>query len=273
MSKRRWRWSGCDGAAGDRPGPAGSAMRRRRAATVRAATVRAAAAALLGAPLGAVASAAPAAASPITYTFGENTQGQGWTVPPGITSGTFDLVAAIGQGGACDRDGGYGGETKATIPLTPGETLQVNVGDSYYGEVNSGNASDVRRGAFGLADRLLGGGSSHAEASAAGVAFHTGVSGNYYGSVTITIHVPTVTGLSSHAGPTAGGQSVTVTGRGFTGATRVTFGARPATHLVVVSDTKLTVTTPARPAGTVNVHVTGPAGTSVTVPADRYTYR
>ncbi len=120
----------------------------------RAATAGATATILVSATLIAtLASAGPAAAAPTTtYTFGENTQGQSWTVPAGVTSGTFDVIAATGQSVFCHgSDAGLGGETTATIPLIPGEVLQVNVGDSYYGEVNSGNASDVRRGAFGLA--------------------------------------------------------------------------------------------------------------------------
>ena len=39
--------------------------------------------------------------------------------------------------------------------------------------------------------------------------------------------IPTVTSVSPNYGPPAGGNSVTITGTGLTGATKVTFGATP----------------------------------------------
>jgi uncharacterized repeat protein (TIGR01451 family) len=81
-----------------------------------------------------------------------------------------------------------------------------------------------------------------------------------------------VTGVSPSRGPTAGGTSVTVTGSGFTGATAVDFGTVPAASFTVDSDTQITATSPARPAGPVDVTVTTPAGTSAAGAADQYTY-
>jgi hypothetical protein len=83
---------------------------------------------------------------------------------------------------------------------------------------------------------------------------------------------PTVTGVSPNSGPAAGGQDVTVTGSGFTGTTAVSFGTAAAPNLAVASDTQLTVTSPPGAAGTVDVTVTTPAGTSATTPAGQYTY-
>ncbi len=68
---------------------------------------------------------------------------------------------------------------------------------------------------------------------------------------------PVVTGLSPTSGPAAGGTLVTITGTSFTGATAVDFGTTPATNLTVVSDTSITVDSPAG-AGTVDVTVTTP---------------
>ncbi len=62
-----------------------------------------------------------------------------------------------------------------------------------------------------------------------------------------------------------------VTGTSLTGATKVDFGTTPGTNLVVTSDTSLDVTVPAG-AGTVDVTVTVPGGTSPTNPSDQYTY-
>ncbi|MGH9061525.1 MAG: IPT/TIG domain-containing protein, partial [Acidimicrobiales bacterium] len=87
-----------------------------------------------------------------------------------------------------------------------------------------------------------------------------------------TAGAPAVTSVSPNAGPTAGGQSVTINGSGLTGATKVVFGTTKATNIVVVSDAQLTVTNPAHPAGKAVVRVTTPGGTSPTTAGDVYTY-
>jgi len=83
---------------------------------------------------------------------------------------------------------------------------------------------------------------------------------------------PTVTGISPTSGPHAGGTRVTVTGTGFTGATAVRFGTTAGTSTTVNSSTRITVTSPSRPAGIVNVTITTPGGTSAISTADRFTY-
>jgi hypothetical protein len=83
---------------------------------------------------------------------------------------------------------------------------------------------------------------------------------------------PTVTGLSVRRGPASGGTVLTVTGTGFTGATSVGFGGLPATAFTVESDTEIQATTPAEPAGTVDVTVTTPAGGSASSSADQFTF-
>src|SRR6266511_5884992 len=55
---------------------------------------------------------------------------------------------------------------------------------------------------------------------------------------------PTVTGLNPAGGPEAGGNNVTITGTGFTGATSVVFGSSGATNVVVMNDTTITVDAP-----------------------------
>ena len=85
--------------------------------------------------------------------------------------------------------------------------------------------------------------------------------------------VPTLTGISSASGPTAGGVTVTLTGTGLSRATRVAFGSTATTKVVPVSATALRVTTPARPVGTVDVRVTTPGGTSAVTSRARYGYQ
>jgi large repetitive protein len=84
-------------------------------------------------------------------------------------------------------------------------------------------------------------------------------------------YAPTVASLTPSFGPAAGGTSVTIDGTGFTGATVVDFGTTAATNLTFVSDTELTVDSPAG-TGTVDVTVTTPSGTSSTSPDDLFTY-
>ncbi|UAK31851.1 IPT/TIG domain-containing protein [Nocardia asteroides] len=73
--------------------------------------------------------------------------------------------------------------------------------------------------------------------------------------------VPTLATVAPRSGPTTGGNTVTLTGTGFTRTTAVRFGATPATSFTVVSDTQITAVAPAR-TGTVAVTVTSPGGTS-----------
>ncbi len=89
---------------------------------------------------------------------------------------------------------------------------------------------------------------------------------------TTTSTVPAVTSVSPTYGPVSTGTTITITGTGFTGATAVTVGGTEATSFTVVSDTEITATTPAEAAGTVDVIVTTPSGTSSAVAGDKYTF-
>ena len=384
------------------------------------------AALVLAAISGPTAVAAGAAVSPPAhqrYVFTPQTSSaQEWVVPAGVTSVTVDATGSVGRDTFCDHIAGNGGEVVATLPVTPGETLQVNVADSFGAQHISGNASDVRRGAFALGDRMIvaggggsdadfagmdatngctavkggpgaggdggapsgtagngvavgcgfpggggggggtqaaggaggsvcgpggggspgtvgfggaaggsgtdkapcsiggaggdgwyggggggttdstdpdslggctdalgnpiartlggggGGGSSYVEPAGSAITFTTGANGNPFGSVTITptsttTTKPTVGSVSPVAGPVAGGKTVTIVGTHLNGATSVAFGTTAATHVVVVSPTKITARTPAHAAGAVDVLVTTSGGRSAAVKADRYSYR
>lgn len=82
---------------------------------------------------------------------------------------------------------------------------------------------------------------------------------------------PTVSSVASTTGTTSGGDTVTITGSGFTGATAVHFGVALATGVVVVSDTSITAISPSG-TGTVDVTVTTPGGTTAVSEADQFTY-
>jgi hypothetical protein len=83
---------------------------------------------------------------------------------------------------------------------------------------------------------------------------------------------PSVTGLTGGSGTTAGGAIVTVAGSGFTGASSVMFGTVAASAFTVYADGGLVATAPAEAAGTVDITVTTPSGTSSTGSADHFTY-
>ncbi len=90
------------------------------------------------------------------------------------------------------------------------------------------------------------------------------------GAYTYGTPAPTVTSVSPNSGGVAGLQSVTITGKYFTGVTSVSFGGTSASSFSFVSDTVITATTPAHSAGIVNVAVTTAIGTGIGT--DLYSY-
>lgn len=80
---------------------------------------------------------------------------------------------------------------------------------------------------------------------------------------------PAVSSLNPASG--AGGDTVTVSGSGFTGATDVGFGQINVANMTVDSDSQITVTVPDG-SGTVDVVVITPAGQSALSANDQFTY-
>jgi hypothetical protein len=98
------------------------------------------------------------------------------------------------------------------------------------------------------------------------VATSAGISTQFIAYTYVNVPIPpVVTFVSPGSGPSVGGNSVTITGTGLTGATAVTFGANPAVSFTVVSPTQITAVAPAGPPGPVAVTVTTPSGTSAPV--------
>jgi hypothetical protein len=82
---------------------------------------------------------------------------------------------------------------------------------------------------------------------------------------------PVVTSVTPDSDPDTGGNTITIAGANFTGASAVDFGEAPATNVDVVSAGEITATDPAG-TGEVNVTVTTLGGTSLTSAADAFTY-
>ncbi len=84
---------------------------------------------------------------------------------------------------------------------------------------------------------------------------------------------PTIVYVQPTSGPVAGGTTVIMAGNRLTGATAVAFGGTNAASFHVDNDNQITAVAPAHAAGTVDVQVTAPAGSSATVGAgDDYVY-
>lgn len=89
-----------------------------------------------------------------------------------------------------------------------------------------------------------------------------------------TYGIPTITKLEPAAGPTAGGNTVVITGTGFSEVTVVKFGTTNATSYTINSSTQITAVAPAQGAmaQTVDVTVTNPTGTSGASATTKYSY-
>ncbi|HEY7822928.1 MAG TPA: S8 family serine peptidase, partial [Acidimicrobiia bacterium] len=81
---------------------------------------------------------------------------------------------------------------------------------------------------------------------------------------------PAIIGISPSGGPTAGGDTITITGRNLANTTSVTFGGTAATGLTVNSSTSVTVIAPAKTAGSVDIVLTSGGITATSV--NGYTY-
>ncbi len=144
--------------------------------------------------------------APGSQTFSFTGTEQTFTVPAGVTSVTIDASGAEGARaidgfGNPTGAGGQGGFVRATIPMTPGETLFINVGGagvvggaggfngggagsggaSPRASGGGGGASDVRQGSNALTDRVVvigggggsGGGEGTTDAGAGGAGGNT----------------------------------------------------------------------------------------------------
>ncbi|MGK3111550.1 IPT/TIG domain-containing protein, partial [Streptomyces mordarskii] len=58
------------------------------------------------------------------------------------------------------------------------------------------------------------------------------------------VPAPTLTNLNPTNGPTAGGNTITITGTNLTGTTQILFGTNPATTFTINSPTQITATAP-----------------------------
>ena len=98
----------------------------------------------------------------------------------------------------------------------------------------------------------------------------TGSSGSG-GSGSGAVSPVSISAITPSSGTAGGGDTIHISGSGFTGATAVDFGSDASSDFTVTSATTVTAVAPVG-AGTVNVQVVTPAGTSSVNTASRFTY-
>ena len=91
------------------------------------------------------------------------------------------------------------------------------------------------------------------------------------GGVTRGTDPVSISALTPSSGTAGGGDEVQISGSGFTGATAVDFGYNASSDFAVTSDVIITAVAPVG-AGTVNVRVVTPEGTSIPRTVARFTY-
>ena len=203
-----------------------------------------------------------------------------WTIPFGASSyfpGTVTVFDSVL--GNCNA-GTLSIKTPTLITVTPSaQTLTTTQQQQYAAIVTyddastqnvstlvtwaSSNTSVATINATGMATAVTAG-ATDITASLPGVTSPNQV-------LTVTA-APSIDAVNPAIGPTVGGTNVTITGAGFTNATAVKFGAATATF-TIDSATQITATAPAGAAGTVDITVTTPGGTSAISPIDRFTYQ
>jgi hypothetical protein len=97
------------------------------------------------------------------------------------------------------------------------------------------------------------------------------ITGTQSGIQVIVASLPTITGMMINSGLTTGGYQIAISGTNLGGATAVYFGTTLGL-IEVDAPTYIDVVVPAHMAGTVDVTVVTPAGTSRITPADQFTY-
>ena len=87
-----------------------------------------------------------------------------------------------------------------------------------------------------------------------------------------SLPAPTVSQVTPDVSGTSGGETVSIYGNWLNGTTAVDFGSTEATSFSIISPTEISAVAPAEQAGTVNITVTTPSGTSAVNSNDQFTY-
>lgn len=213
------------------------------------------------------------------YTKVASSEGSSWTWTFAASAANVGYVAAYsaphasapfdGIAGTSGIAGGSAVAAPSVVTSHDGDMVIAAVG----GRPNSGLASwaapsgmTEREDSVSASSRTLAVADVVQSAAGATGAKSFAASGGTFGqgaSVTLILRgldVPTVSSISPSHGPIDGGDSVTIVGTHFTGATGVTIGGVACTSVVVVDDQTITCVVPAGTVGNKTVTVTTPSG-------------
>jgi alpha-tubulin suppressor-like RCC1 family protein len=201
---------------------------------------------------------------------------------PGEEPCSTTPVPVSGLSGITDIAGHFGGLALHALRAPSVTDVQPNTGGATGGTsvritgTNFTGATAVKFGRASATGVRVRSANSIAAISppGAGTVDVTVILGTVASAVSVADHFsygPTVTAVNPGSGSRAGGRTVSITGTNLGGATDVKFGSEDATKFMQRSATRITAVSPAG-AGTVDVTVTTPGGTSPREPADRFTY-
>ena len=182
----------------------------------------------------------------------------------------------------------WGGAVTATVPAPVITSVTPSSGSTAGGTAVTINGTGfggpgTTVGFGGTSATITGGTSTSISATTPGHAAGTvnvvvtnpdGKSGTFVNGFTYVAPAPApqISGVKPDKGSISGGKKVTISGSGFQTGMTVAFGGANASHVVVVSATKATMTTPPHARGTVNVVATNRDGRAATF-VNGYSYR
>jgi alpha-tubulin suppressor-like RCC1 family protein len=194
--------------------------------------------------------------------WGDN--GEGQCSVPGDLTNVIALAAGYRHTVALKSDGtvrtwGWNVYGQCNVPVDLGDATAIAAG--YYHTVALRSDGTVR--AWGRNDYYQ----CDVPSDLAGV---TAIAGGGVYAVALALGQPAVSSITPNQGPTAGGQAVTIAGSNLWSVTSVSFGGTPAPVFNLINSTTITCTTPAHPAGWVDVNVGTPWGTKTLPNGYRY---
>ncbi|HWJ49538.1 MAG TPA: IPT/TIG domain-containing protein, partial [Solirubrobacteraceae bacterium] len=177
-----------------------------------------------------------------------------------------DSYGEIGDGVVQPRQ-----ETPVAVSGLSGVTaISAGTGDS-VALLSNGSAMAWGVNEWGTLGNGVTGGPSDVPVAVSGLGSVVGISAGGSQVLADSEPIPAIAEVSPNIGSASGGNTVTLTGVNFTGASAVRFGTAAATSFTVTSPTTALAVAPAG-SGIVDVTIATAAGISPASPADRYTY-
>jgi len=198
----------------------------------------------------------------VTQDFDAGSNGFDLYYPAVTLDGSGDLFTAYSESSPSMYPSALGVDSLASSPTTFENAIVIASGQTSYNGKRWGDYSGAAQDPLHPADVWL---TAEYQASASRP--------GDWGTATARVAIqPTITNLSPNSSPVNLQQPLTITGSHFQAGANVVFGARPATGVVVVNSTAISVIAPTGVAqGPVNVTINQPDGTSAVLPMG-YTY-